>query len=191
MVFYSLRITSETIKKEEIADFLGGQQEYWVIGEEYEKNRHFHVLFSKEQLNREEFRNELYDKFKPDTRGNSFYSLKEVEKFNEAGAYTIKDGDYIYSNPAINDVTSLFEPLSYEKPPSYEKALDRLYSKFQDPEENMTPYWLWVRIYELRSSYDLGVNLSKLDEMVLGQMGKRNREYIIVLANRRKIFSME
>lgn len=192
--FYALRFTPyETIYKdvEKVKALLNNYSKCWVLGEEYDNKGvyHYHAV-STYQFKTIDFDNE-------DVKGNKYFSCPEARDLQKAVSYSIKDGLYHFSeseywvggeiNMLWNDFVELRFSESFEKPKSYTVQIDTLNNQFQNGDINARE--LWVEYGKARSYFDLRVNYNQIDELVLGQMIKKDPDLLNFAVRNRKIFS--
>jgi len=87
---------------------------------------------------------------------------------HKACTYTVKDGDFVYSE-FFNELIDKFVENSFSKPTPYPRALAKLISETtEDVDYNRIDFnQLKIQIAILRSTYQLEIYKSKIDALVL------------------------
>lgn len=170
MKWYFIRITSDSTSKHSLSQLF---PEPWLISKEYSKRMklHYHIL-TQSPLSKDDLKNLIYDHLPEDTpRG--IHTLKvdlvgeTVADFETAATYTVKDGDFIYSE-YFADKIETYVANSYQKQMPYPKALKKLISETTDNEFFKIDWRkLKVNIAILRSKYGLEIYKSKIEAQVL------------------------
>lgn len=170
---YELRITDidNNITPSTLQTFLE-QSAYWAFGEEYANNHHFHIiLWTEGKLDTKEFKEKLYDFFKPTKIGNTFYSLKPVKEIEQYLPYLTKDGQY-YCPPTLEELIEHAYEVSYPKPLGMTAEKQQLVKDYI--EKNLTDIEVWTKYGEIHVKYDKGLNPNKGREFLLLCQAKRN-----------------
>jgi len=189
--WWDLRITDleNTVPRVALLSFLDSLNTLYMGGEEFAINHHYHVVIHMENMDApkalEEFRDSMYDFFKPPRKGNSFYSLTEVRDIQQCFPYTVKDRLGFYSDLCMMDV--IYQQsleISYKKPSGIVKAQKLLMEEFKD-NPNQTPQQLWVKLCIMRAEYTDDVDLNKVDRMVRAALIRRDPTSLEFLATQR------
>jgi len=178
--YYALRITPypniETKVKwcrELIEGFLHSiSAENYVFGQEYEKNYHFHIVFSthleipKKGERTDAFKEILYTTFEvsDNKKGNPTYSLEPIRSLEKALSYAVKDGDYEHSEAWSEVVQQAFEN-SHTKTHSLKSSLEALTDKYMKDE--ITDKDLWIGLGQSRAELGIPLSIRWIDEMSL------------------------
>lgn len=189
LAYYALRLTpypnTETkvaFCRERIGGFIqavGGQN--YLFGQEYERNHHFHIVFSHpDDLTRAQklsIRDQLYTSFEvpQDKKGNPSYSLEPVRLITEALSYAVKDGDYDSSEEWRQVLTEAYEN-SHKKKHSMKSSLADLTDKYIAGEINDKD--LWVGLGQTRADLGIPLSIRWIDEMMFSIQCKKNPELL-------------
>lgn len=155
----------------------------FILGKEYEKNHHFHIVFSyngdeffpqkKGDTKTAEIKELLYTTFEvpDDKKGNPTYSLEPVRSLDEALSYAVKCGDYDYSSE-WEDVAREAYQNSYEKKHSLKSSLADLTDKYIKGDINDRD--LWIGLGQTRAELGIPLSLRWVDEMTLSIQCKKD-----------------
>lgn len=155
----------------------------YIVGKEYEKNHHFHIVFAyngdeffpqkKGDIKTTEIKELLYLTFEVPVKkeGNPTYELTLVRSLDQALSYAVKDGDYEHSLGWTDVAKEAYEN-SHEKKYSLKSSLADLSDKFMKDEINDKD--LWIGLGQSRAELNIPLSLKWLDEMVLSIQCKKD-----------------
>lgn len=188
---YALRITpypNTPSKTQSVRDGLGdfiqslGGRNY-VVGQEYERNHHFHIVFSTQvdytdRLNKSQLRDSLYTTFDvpEDKKGNPTFSLEPVRDARKALMYAVKDGDFFFTDEWSELIQRAYET-SYGKPQSMKRSLASLTEAYMKGEINDRT--LWISLGQSRADLGLPLSLRWVDEMTFSIRCKKNPDLLV------------
>lgn len=156
----------------------------YIFGQEYEKNHHFHIVFSlKEELTKEStkfIRDQLYTIFEvpKEKKGNPSYSLEPVRSLDKAFSYAVKDGNYECSEE-WNEVAQDAYENSHEKSHSLKSSLGSLTDQYVKCE--ISDRELWIGLGQSRADLGLPLSIRWIDEMFLSIQCKKDPNKLIEL----------
>lgn len=189
-LMYALRLTpypNTAEKAQWVGDRIGsfveaaGAEDY-IFGQEFERNHHFHIVFSiVDELSGSrlcEFKDFLYDFFEvPDNKkGNPTYSLDLVRDKTKALCYAVKDGRYSSSERWVQ-LVSLAYKNSKTKKHSMKSSLSNLIDDYIDGHINDRD--LWVGLGQARAELGLPLSIRWIDEMMFSIQCKKDPELLI------------
>lgn len=168
-MWFFIRITTDNTTKEELAELFG---QPYIISKEYSRRMklHYHILWSTD-LNKTQIQEKVYNAFPDEPRGVQTLKVDELQEtfsdLQRAGSYTVKDGDFIYSE-FFNDKIEEIIVNSFKKTKPYTTALKELIEQHTSKEyEKINWLRLKIDIAILRSEYHLEVYKSKIEALVL------------------------
>lgn len=186
--YYALRLTPYPNTKEKtlfcrerIGSFIetiGGEN--YLFGQEYEKNFHFHIIFSHPNLfdtskgdKIKSIKEILYLTFEVPKKkeGNPTYSLEEVRSLEEALCYAVKDDDYESSEQWIHIANDAHEN-SFSKAHSLKRSLGDLTDDYMKGEINDRQ--LWIGLGQSRADLGLPLSIKWIEEMTLSIQCKKD-----------------
>lgn len=183
--YYSLRLTpypNTDLKtqfcQDRIESFLMSLSiKSYLYGREYEKNHHFHIVFSSPiELKKYDItvlRDSLYSHFDvpEEKKGNATYSLESVRNLEQALAYAVKDGCYGSSGNWDSIANQAFEA-SFTKVHSVKSSLSDLSNKFIN--NQITEKELWISLGKTRAELGIPLSLRWMDEMLFSIQVKKD-----------------
>lgn len=180
MVWYFIRYTSDTTSLQALSELLGSD---YLISEEHSKRHrlHYHILY-KSDASLDEVKNLFYS-FEGKPRGNPTLNVKiiDFDDFIKTGAYTVKDGMYIYSESLQPYIAQIVDA-SYQAPPPYNTAINQLIENYTDNEYHQINWQqLKIDIAILRAQYHLEIYRSKIEALVLSIQISMNHNVAIEL----------
>lgn len=189
---YALRLTPypNTEQKvlfcrERISTFIeaiGGEN--YLFGQEYEKNFHFHIVFSHlEDFSTDkgekitEIKRLLYEVFEVPKKkqGNPSYSMESVRNLEHALSYAVKDGNYEASAEWIQ-IAEEAHSNSFQKKFSMKRSLDDLIDQYD--KGDISDRQLWIGLGQSRADLGLPLSVRWIDEMLLSIQCKKNPELL-------------
>lgn len=206
MVFYyALRLTPHPNTVENVSSCRAKVPQFmlsieaidYVCGQEFEKNHHFHIVFShsdefdpqsKHSQQVDDIKESLYSIFDipKDKRGNPSYSMEVVRDLEKALSYALKEGDYIYSDDWEQVAADSYEN-SHTKTHSLKSSIIDLSDKFIRDEINEKQ--LWVCLGQTRADLGIPLSLRWIDEMLLSIQCKKDPNMLSDLWEQRIIKS--
>lgn len=189
-VYYALRITpypnteaKTTFVRERIGGFirtLGGLN--YLLGQEYERNHHFHIVFNLpsqlDNIGKKSLRDTLYTSFEvpEEKRGNPSYSLEVVRDLDRALSYAVKGGDYESSDEWRQIAADAYEN-SHTKKLSMKSSLLDLTTKYMDGDINDRT--LFVELGKSRAELGIPLSIRWIDEMMFSIQVKKNPDLLL------------
>lgn len=201
--YYALRLTpypntdAKTLFcRQRIASFIeaiGGEN--YLFGQEFEKNFHFHIVFSHPESftissgqKITEIKKLLYEVFEVPKKkqGNPTYSMEVVRNLEHALSYAVKDGCYEASSEWIQIAVDAYEN-SFEKKYSMKRSLGDLTEQYNNGVINDKQ--LWIGLGQSRADLLLPLSLKWVDEMLLSIQCKKDPKLLDTLWEKRQIKS--
>lgn len=159
---------------------VGGQN--YIFGQEYERNHHFHIVFSSEhdmtiKKEKDELRDLLYTTFEvpTDKKGNPTYKFSPVRALNRALCYAVKDGNYD-SSEAWKQVLALAYENSHSKTLSMGRSVATLTEGFLQGEINEKT--LWIELGHSRAQLGIPLSTKWMDEMLFSIKVLKNKQLL-------------
>lgn len=171
---YELRITDidQNIDNQKITDYLNQLSPYWLAGEEFANNHHYHIALWLKEKPTKDWNTQLYDFFKPSKIGNAFYKIKPVKEIDQYLPYLTKDGVYFYPSNLEELANDAYE-MSYPKPEGFKKEMASLRKKFVDG-DIQTTLEVWDKYAQIKLFYDHDLNVNKARDFITGCEAKKD-----------------
>lgn len=176
--WYFIRITSDFTSKKLLSQLF---TEPYLISKEYSKRMklHYHIVHQT-TMSKDQLKTLIYDHL-PSEAKKGIHTLKidlvgdTQTDLETACTYTVKDGDFIYSE-FFTELIDKFVENSYEKTIPYPRALKSLISEYTEDIEYNRIDWhkLRVKIAILRAKYGLNIFKANIYALVLSVQIRHN-----------------